>query len=52
MVDRLRADGGGVGRTFLGVLDRPAYDAEVGDANPEFAIGLVGEGIDVVEGRS
>jgi len=52
-VERFRADGGGVGRAFLGVLDLPEYDAEVGDISPDVAFGLIAGGdIDVAEGRS
>ena len=53
MVERFRADGGGVGRAFLGVLDLPENDAEVGDTSPDFAFELVAGGdIDLAEGRS
>jgi hypothetical protein len=53
VVERFRADGGGVGRAFLGVLDLPEYDAEVGDTSPDFAFGLMmGGDNDLAEGRS
>lgn len=54
VMERFRADGGGVGRAFLGVLDLPGNDAEVGDTNPDLVFGLpvAGGDIDVAEGRS
>jgi hypothetical protein len=52
-MERLLADGGGVGRAFLGVLDLPGYDAEIGDTSPDLPLGLAaGDDIDVVEGKS
>ena len=52
-MERFRAEGGGVGRAFLGVLDLPGNDAEVGVTRPDLAFGLVaGEDIEVVGGKS
>jgi hypothetical protein len=52
-VERFRADDGGVRRAFLGVLDLPGYDGEVGDTSPDLGFGLAGgDAMDVAEGKS
>lgn len=52
VVERFRADGGGVGRMFRGVLALPGYEADVGDVKRDL-IGLVGgDDTEVAEGKS
>lgn len=52
VVDRLRPLGGGVGLAFLGVLERPGKEGEVGEINRPLGLGLVGGDMEGVEGRS
>jgi hypothetical protein len=52
-MERFRAEGEGVGRVFLGVLDLPENDAEVGDTSLDLPLGLVAVGdMAAAEGKS